>query len=701
MLGWSFSPDHVPWMPHSGSPFPLRSYSDPSDQSPAKSYIAVEQSESHTAPTGVDLHSDSRPTSSVSLRTAHPPIAGGKVARLTLACQNSTHIKPSHLNIVENAASSGSDDLPSPKVATPVSKAPSTRGSLGSRRRSVYPGSSSSGTATPGSNSLSPLSVEFRSEMDMQIFHYVKQNDRRVKEVMDERLPMIFNTCKNLLQSMHQEKERVSLLKKYRSRIAGVDSRGHSTTAQSNPVHDFGRLPTREFRQPHVTADWKPPVLKRDEAPLHSTQYDEPKWSIKEETESVQNHDKNEQDDIDVLDTHSPAKLNYQDAVVSNNQHLLRPKALAQKSPSPTVFLPISKLSYNIPPSLKPVILEPSSLKELILDQAPVAHVGQRSPTNTVSDHEHDAKQSSSCESSARKRKRDQESSSDQVEPARVNAALQPGSTIGIHAAIAIETSAGAGRVVTSDPASASEGQSVTQKERTADSSSIIHSSSSLLIDKKANPLTLNNFSVASIRAVAIDWGKEFYGCLQSFQECCVYIMISLQQPQTASCSDPGDIDDLPPSKISTPMHRSERSNGPTLFTPLPMMNFQNAPPSIKMKLKGEVSKVIKGVNDILAMIEKSDADRAELLTKIETYRANMDCSTRSSRGKDYALAYDDDDDLGAASMTIVGRDNALAQMEHNLQLLDLRQASRVQCGVMELQSSCAGLYQMLRTVFV
>ncbi|KAF9122048.1 hypothetical protein BGW39_010064 [Mortierella sp. 14UC] len=720
MLGWSFSPEYVSWMPHGGSPFPLRSHSDPSDQSASESYTVAKQLESQSAPTTSDPHSDSGSSSAGSFHTVRPPVPGGKIPRLTIGGKNLALIRPSHLSIVENASSS--EDLSTPRVTTPISKIPSTHGSSGSRRRSAYPGSSSPSTATSGSNSLSSLSDEFRSAMDVQIIHYVKQNDRRVKEIMDERLPMIFNTCEDLLRSMQEENDRVALLKKFKGGIASVDNRGRATTVRPNPIHDFGRLPAREFHRPHITAGWKPPGLKRDRTPLqgsrddrHSSPFLEPKdsmhkQSIKEEAESIQSDDKNVHDD-DALRTPSPVKRNPQGAVNNNEQHFFDPKTPSQRSPSPAVVSPSPKMSDPISPLLKSVTLESPSFKALSLNQAPVVRVDQQSPTNTTSHQEQDAKHSpqssdssrssSSGESmsSARKRKRDQGSTSDQVEPARANAALQLDSAHDDHAAIATEASAGAGRVVVSDPSGASGGQSVMQKESSAGSSSMAHRSSSPLIGKKVNPLTWNNVGVAGTRAVAVDWGKELHRYLQSFQECCVYIMICLQQPQATSFSDHEGIEDSPPFKISTPIRHSGRSTAPAPSTPLSVMNFHNAPPSIKMKLKGEVSKVIKGVNDILAAIEKSDADRADLLTKIETHRANIDCSTRKSSGKNRTLAYDDDG--AAAGMRIVGRDSALGQMEQNLEQLDSRQTSRVQFGVMELQSSCAGLHQMLRTVFV
>ncbi|KAG0280922.1 hypothetical protein BGZ95_007957 [Linnemannia exigua] len=607
MLTWSLSPEHAPLMAHGGSPFPHRAYSEPLIQSTSDGHTPVEP-ESH-ALVRSDQHSDSGSVSS-SFSRAHPPITGGKFPRLSYGGKTLALLRSSCLSVVDTATSSDEHSSP-PSATMPVAKTPSLHGSSGTHRRSAYPESSTTSTASSGSSSLSPLSDEFRSEMDVQIARYNNKNDRRVREIIDERLPEIFVNCEGIVRSMEREEERTKLLMKYRGGITIDENRGRAASIEPGTIHDFGRLPARELRRCHVTTSLQTTGNKRDVTSLQATlddslsspflalKNDEHFQGIKEMEKDIHDNGQSVHHNHDEVCTPSPTKQAHQDT-----------KSPGSTSPSCQTRAGVSssiKTSNPISPLLKPATLGSPSLKALSLEQAPVAHVNQEWGDHATSYQEknlkhspqgYDAGQASSSgesASSGRKRKRDHKVTSEHTEPTNANAALHLGTghdacavlATGVNAALATRINAGSGHVATSGPASASGGPSIMCKESIVGASTTTQNSTNLLINR-------------------------------------------------------------------------------------------------------EVTKLIKGGNDILAAMVKDYTERADLLSKIEACRASTVDSPRNIRNN-----ID-----GSVGGMIAGRDNALAQLEQCLELVDMRHASRVRFGAMELHASCSGLYQMLQSVF-
>lgn len=85
--------------------------------------------------------------------------------------------------------------------------------------------------------------------------------------------------------------------------------------------------------------------------------------------------------------------------------------------------------------------------------------------------------------------------------------------------------------------------------------------------------------------------------------------------------------------------------------------------------------------------MEKYHAERADLLSKMDARNRGFDRHAFAEDGSSMAIEGRELDGAG---------ESALAQLE----LLDMRHSSTVRYGALELQSSCAALYQMLRTVF-
>ncbi|KAK3839040.1 MAG: hypothetical protein J3R72DRAFT_448013 [Linnemannia gamsii] len=681
MLAWSFSPEQTPWMAQGGSPFPHRAYSDPSNQSTSDSHALVESDRSGGS------------SASSSFRRGHPPVTGGKVPRLSYGGKNLALLRPSCLSVVDTATTSDEHSSP-PSVTMPDTKIPSIHGTSSTHRSSAYAGPSTISNATSESSTLSPLSDEFQSDMDVLVAHYNNRNDCRLREIMDERLPEIFVSCKEIVRSMESEEERAKLLMKHRGGIPSVENQGRTTAVESGTVHNFGRLPAREFRRRRVPAGWRTPGLKRDETPLQVTRDDGPSSSkddvymqdIKEEAKDIQGDGQSVYYNHDTMRTPSPEKQAHQDTK--------SPGSTSPYCQTPAVVSPSMKMSDSVSPLLKSVTLESPSSKALSLEQAPVAHANQELAGHTTSHQEielkyspqgrDDGQSSSSGESagSGRKRKRDHMATSEHAEPTNANVALHLGTahgdcavlTTGVNAALATGINAGPRHVATSNPTSTSGGPLIMRKESTVGLSATTQNSSNLLINS------------AHTRAKMIRWDTEFTRAMQHFQECCVQIMICLQQPAQLSFNGHDGTTDSSPSKASTPMSRSDRSTEPTPITPLSMVNFQPTPLSVKIKLKGEVTKLIKGGNDIFAAIAKDYYERADLLSKIEACR-EITVDTRGNID-------------GLTNTMIIGRDNALAQLEQCLDLVDMRHTGRVRFGAMELHASCSGLYQMLQSVF-
>ncbi|KAF9143085.1 hypothetical protein BGX30_001385 [Mortierella sp. GBA39] len=244
------------WDSQNVSLWPHRSHSDPSDQSAAEGHV-TDESDSH-----MDVGSSS--SSSAAPRVVHPVVTGGKCPRLQYSGKNLTLIRPSRLSFVKTAGSS--DDQSSSSPQTPVSKIPTPL----SRKRTAYPGStsSSSSSTTPSSVTLSPLSYEPRTEMDLLIRQYNIDIERQLRDIMNVKLPKLFMNCDALVHSMTKTLRPISA------------ALGH--------IHDFGRLPAREFWQP-----------KPDDAHM---------GIVKEEEEATQCGEPNVHDGLDQKRTTPPTK---------------------------------------------------------------------------------------------------------------------------------------------------------------------------------------------------------------------------------------------------------------------------------------------------------------------------------------------------------------------------------------------------------
>ncbi|KAG9067185.1 hypothetical protein KI688_011966 [Linnemannia hyalina] len=228
------------WDSQNVSPWPHRSHSDPSDQSAAEGHV-TDESDSH-----MDVGSSS--SSSAAPRVVHPVVTGGKCPRHQYSGKNLALIRPSRLSFVKTAGSSDDQSSSSPQI--PVSKIPTPL----SRKRTAYPGStsSSSSSTTPSSVTLSPLSDEPRTEMDLLVRQYNIDIERQLRDIMNVKLPRLFMNCDALVHSMTKTLRPISA------------ALGH--------IHDFGQLPAREFQQPKPDDAYMGVIKEEEEA----TQCDEP-----------------------------------------------------------------------------------------------------------------------------------------------------------------------------------------------------------------------------------------------------------------------------------------------------------------------------------------------------------------------------------------------------------------------------------------
>ncbi|KAG0295556.1 hypothetical protein BGZ96_011506 [Linnemannia gamsii] len=722
LLSLAFSPSLLPWNSHAVSPFPHRSLSELSDHLAAGSHTANE----------IDSHSDSGSGSSRSTRIIRPELTGGICPRTGFGGKSLALPRPSRLSFVETA---GSSEDQSSSAQTPVSKFHSPRGSTSGRGGAAYPGSSSSSSTivSAGSTSatLSPLSDEHRTEMDAQIHRYNLNNEHRVRYIMDERLPTIFKSCDILVRSMLEDPRWISVI--------------------SGPVHDFGRLPAREFKKTHVSASGQP--LKIMTETLHHDNRDGIQRSavvsskvdrvmdidqsksdahledIKEEEEGTPVERQTACDEHDKVNTPPSTKRSHQVVVNSNKQDpsfvsssgpvspllkTLGPQSPPRKTSTEVSPLPKStdsaqpllKPSEPICPSFKAPCLENISVKPVIEEPPPFVTTFFHDSDLKLSPHHSNSSQgASSGESTAsgQKRKREDGSSSELLKSTRTNVSPQlcGSGAHGRRAAPGSRANVGPGHTVTSHEHQvaivASSSTSIMQYSSTSgrqlaekvDPGGPINKKQSLpssLLEKERPSLKSPYAGYMSSRAKTVKLDAELSRCMHSFLDCCVQLLIYLQRPaQIASLSEHNDAFDYAPSTMSTPIHYSNRSGVPETPTP---PNFPHAPLSVKMKLKEELKKLIKGGNDVFIAMEKYHAERADLLSKMHARKHGSDGHAFAEGGSGMAIEGKEQDD------------DALAQLELCLELLDMRHSSTVRYGALELQSSCAALYQMLRTVF-
>lgn len=608
LLSLTFSPPLLPWNSHAVSPFPHRSHSDPSDHLAADSHKANE----------IDSHSDFGSASSRSTRIIRPELTHGKCPRPGFGSRSLALPRPSRLSFVETA---GSSEDQSSSAQTPAFKIPSPHGSSSGRKRAAYPGSSSSSSTTisAGSSSvtLSPLSDEHRTEMDAQIHRYNLGNEHRVRYIMDERLPTIFRSCDVLVGSMLEDPRWFSVI--------------------SGPVHDFGRLPAREFKKPHVPADWQPPkimmkeTLRQDnregiqQCTVHSSKVDRVMdidqskndahlEDIKEEGEGIPVEKQNTCDEHGKENTPHSTKRSRQ-ATNSNGQDPSFVKSSGPQSPppkTPTEVSPLLKSADSMQPLLKPSdLICPSfkvpcmgqiSVRPVIEEPSPLANSLHDSALKLSPIHSDSRQGASSGESTAsgQKRKRDDGSSSEPLKSTRTDVSPQLGcaGTRGRRAAPGSRANVGPGHMIASRehqvaivaPTSTSTmehiGTSGRQSAEKVDPSGPIYEKQSLprlLVEKDTLSLKSPYAGYMSPRVKTIKLDAELSRCMHSFLDCCVQLLIYLQRPaQIASFSEHNDS----PSTMSTPIHYSNRPEVPEPPTP---PNFPHAPLSVKMKLKGKI----------------------------------------------------------------------------------------------------------------
>ncbi|KAF8946524.1 hypothetical protein BGZ47_000316 [Haplosporangium gracile] len=692
LISLSFSPIFAPrqWNSQDVSPFPHRPHSDTSDQSVVNSHIIVES----------DSHLNGSSSSSSAPGDVRPDITGGKCPRLQYRGKNLAHIRPSRLSFVETAESS--DDQSSSSPQTPLSKIPSVHGSLSARRRTAYPGSSSSSSTTPSSVTLSPLSNDPRTEMHALIRQYNISNVRQVRGIMDEKLPSIYKDCDALVHSMTET------------------SRPISDTLQ--PIHDFGRLPAREFKQPHIPPDWQATRVKTEKVPCqetrdkdqnsvvlafkgsHAMDIHPPKDEmhldvIKEEEEEVtQGDEASVNDGHDKEHTKPPPKRSRQDTTKCSERGSPPAKSLLPNTPSPRS--PPIKTPAAASPLIEPTDHVFSSFKAPCLKEATVKQHSEESPPFATSHYESDSKNppqesyarrdtsSGECSDTRRKRKRDHGSTSEPSEHTRVNVALLSGDGHDEYAAPGGRAYARAGQAATFPerritmlaPTRSPTAQHVNtsgnlpgeRNENFAGPFSKKQSSPRSLVDKKG-PLVISALAGdLSSQTKIVKSDTEFTDCMHSFMDCCLQLQLYLQQPtQIASLAGLDGTFDSSLFKVSTPMRHSR-----------------------------ELQKAIKGGNDILLAIEQYYSERADLLDRIGLYRSNSITYTRnmSSDGRapveeGTGMAMDDKEHNGADQ-------SAPTQLQQFLEMMDKRHSSQVRFGAMELRSRCAALHQMLGSVF-
>ncbi|KAF9143699.1 hypothetical protein BG015_000350 [Linnemannia schmuckeri] len=693
LMSLSFSPTFAPpqWNSQDVSPFPYRPHSDTLDQSVANGHV-VDGSDSH-------LDVGPSPSSSTS-RGVHPAITGGKCPRPQYGGQNVAFIRPSRLSFVETA--SPSDDQSSFSPQTPLSKIPSAHGSSSARRRTAYPGSSSSPSTTPSSVTLSPLSDEPRTEMHALIRQYNISNVRQVRRIMDEKLPSIYKDCDALVHSMTESSRLISEALK--------------------PIHDFGRLPAREFKQPHILSDWQPTRIKTEKASCQDTR-DENQNNVVlafKGSRAMDIHSSKDDAHLDVIKEEEGEVTQGDEASVNegHNKEHTKPspkrssqdttKCIERGSPSakspllnaPSPRSPPIKTTAAASPLIEPTDHVPSSYKIPRLEEVTVKQLSEETPPCATSHYESDSKNSpqasyasrdtssSECLDARRKRKRDQGSTSEPSEPTSVNVALLSGGGRDEHAAPGGGAYVKEGQTATSPerqitilaPSRSPTAQHIntsgsppTEKnENFADPFSKKQSPPRSLVDKKGPSVISTLTGDLSSQAKIVKLDTEFTNCMHSFMDCCLQLQLHLQQPiQIATLAGPDGTFESSLLKASTPMHHS-----------------------------GELQKAIKGGNDILLAVEQYYSERADLLDRMGLYRSNSITYTHNMRSGGRAPVEK------GAGMAMDGKEHngvdqsAPTQLQQFLEMMDKRHSNQVRFGAMELRSRCAALHQMLESVF-
>ncbi|KAF9106750.1 hypothetical protein BGX29_008608 [Mortierella sp. GBA35] len=799
-LSFSSALNAASWVPYA-SPLPVRSHTEPSGNSTPGSHT-VEESDSQSA-------SESGSASSSRVTRPNFPKTGGKVPRLTIRTQAAMRaqniygdklpvpVRPSNLSYVESA-----DSPSSFSGHTPVSGIPSIHGSSSgnSSSESAYPRSAlshSSGSVAVGSSSARRASFSSsmaassgsgpRNDMDAQINSYINRNEHRVRQVMEDALPKLFETCEGLVRSM-QDGVGLTTMSSGEREPDQVISGGWANMALGT-THDHVHPLAQDYQRPLAHPGWQPPNPKRDETYLQDPRYQDqdtpfpmPKSpfgkdalrskgahmeSIKEEeTLGADDSDSDVHGDRDRGSTPSPSKRSRQDNIDSVTQGLHPNTPVLQESTA------AEGPHMDLGSSLGTLAYQSSDEEEGVVKRE--GHSPQRSNSSQT------FSPADSVGLGHRKRKRGQERISKQPESAITNVTLQlGGAQEEEHSFVATGKSAGdtattperqvsfqigavqggnffdisgtsAGDTMTTPERRASPSAafrvgetsvqdlkpSLRQDEASGDQSDELKNSSpghvsnkggpsvqalkqssplgraskqewpsSDSVDKKEESLDTSLSStppsskvggtdaMTNPRLPIVKWSNDLNHCIYAFLECCVQITLYLQQPsQTANLSHSEHAPESPQSRILTPLQHSARSTVPEPSAPVSMQNIQHAPLSVKMKLKVELSKLMKGANDIIGTIEKYHAERAELLDKIEKHRQNLcNCScTGCAKGRAF----------GEVSNCHQHDDSALRELERCLDLMDMRQKSRVRFGSLELQASCAGLYQMLRSVF-
>ncbi|OAQ35375.1 hypothetical protein K457DRAFT_896144 [Linnemannia elongata AG-77] len=585
----AFSPAYTlpEWDLQDVSAWPRRPHSDPSDQyySPSDQYSGPSDQSTTEGP----LADESVITSKTSLRPQH----GGKVALL----------RPSRVSFVEIAGSN--NDQPSSSRQTPVSRISSPSGWLSERKGTAYPGSTSSSSlssTTPSSMTISPLSDELRTEMDLLVRQYNIGIERQLRDIMNKKLPRLFKECDVLVRSMTKTPRLISA------------ALGHT--------HDFGRLPTRESKKLRIYTGVQAARIKTDETPCQGAR-DEGQNSVVLVPKGSRDVDiqQPKSDDAHLDDIKEEKKEVTQGD--ERNVHDCRD----QKCTTPPTKASVKRLSTESPPF------------------ATTAHDESDSK---ISPQQSDASRDSSSDEGSeagRKRKRDHGSTIERSESTSDNI-LFPSESIhdDEHAAPGYEAFARPG------PGPDYEMQIPPRP-----------------LDDKEGPSSMpSRAGSMNPQTTIIKANREFTECMNSFKDYCTLLQLYLQQPvHIASLVGHNDAFDSSPSRIPTPTRHLSRPDTPGPATPLGIQY-----PPVRMKLKGEVQKAIKGAKDILAAVEQYNFERAGLLDRIDGMEQD-----------------------GA-------KQSALTQWQEHLDIIDQRHSNQLRNDTMELQSSCATLHQMLRSVF-
>lgn len=507
----SFSPTLASsqWDSQDVSPLPHRSHTDSSDQSAVDWHVADESDSC------MDVGLSS--SSSAAPRVVRPVITSGKCPRPQYCSKNLTLIRPSRLSFVETAGSS--DDQSSSSPQTPVSGILPSHGSLSTRKRTAYPGStsSSSSSTTPSSVTLSPFSDEPQTEMDLLVRQYNIGIERQLEVIMNEKLPRLFKDCGSLVRSMTETPQLISTVSGY--------------------IHDFGRLPAREFKEPHIPPGLQPSKIKADGTPSQDTRY--------EGQNSV------------VLASKGSRDVNIQQPK-PHDEHMdvIKEEEEEEATQSGVPNLHDGHDQERATPPTK------SFVKQLSEEWPLFATTGNDESNSKISPLHSDAgrdSSSSECSETGRKRKRGHGLTNECSESTSDIVSLLPESTL--H-----DGHAAPGGEAFARPGPGPDFQ--TQRP---------------MVDKREPSSMLSHAGDMNPQAAIIKANRRFTGCMNSFMDCCIHLQLYLQQPvQIAALVGRNDEFDSPPSKIFTPTRHSSRSGAPSPATPL---GIQHA--SVQMKLKG------------------------------------------------------------------------------------------------------------------